>query len=182
MARRPSTDRTVSQWTGTGRSVNTKNAERDGAIFRAYCSGRSQRDVAAQFNVSQGVVSTVVKKAVAKIGEADLAEYRVTLMAQLNRVRSLVDEVAEAPAPPAFTGAGAMLLDENCEVVRDYSARLNAAKTVAALIDRQVKILGLEAPDRVDVTVTTTAAAQAAQDAAAAAEAYLNGDTDAPGT
>lgn len=136
-------------------AFKAKYAERDEQIWLLYCSGKPMRTVARELDISPTTARKVIHRILERMGEPNRDMYRVAFLSQLDRLRALVNEVAEMPAPPAFSNNGTLLRDDDGSKVRDYSARLAAAKVVTALVDRQVKILGLDAPVRFEGTVTT---------------------------
>lgn len=151
--------------------------ERDTRIWRRHCSGMHATDIAVSEGLTAATVRKILKQYRVPVGSEDAENYRIAFIAQLDRLRQMMAELIETPPPPAFSNSGALLVDQRGVPVLDHSARIAATRTIADLISRQARILGVEAPAKVDVSMAvTTTASEAAQQAALAAQAYLEAD------
>jgi hypothetical protein len=148
---------------------------RDERVWDLHCSGVSQAAIGRQLGMTKTNVNNVVRRRTKRaLGEGDAEAYRAAFVHQLDRLRAMVTEVVDSEAPPAFTMQGVPLVDPSSgRQVRDYSAKLTAARVIALLIGQEAKILGLEAPTKIDVSLAVSQATDAAQAAAAQAKAFL---------
>lgn len=144
---------------------------RDGDIWRAYCSGKTQEAISKEHGISQSRVSQIINEVRASIPEVDKAQVFQRELDFLDQLRAMSLEIAHMPAAPVTAGKdGDVVLDpETGAVVRDYGGKLAAMDRAVKMHERYAKLLGLEAPSKVDVSVIeqTEQAAQAAAVAAA---------------
>lgn len=138
---------------------------RTGAIWRAYCSGRTQESLAEEHGIHQTRVSQIVAAVRAQLPQEDLADRRARHLETLDAMRVAALELASAPLAPAYSN-GRMMEDQDGRPILDAAPRLAALKHAAAFMDREAKLLGLDAAQKVDVTVSEQA--KRAQEAAAA--------------
>jgi len=149
---------------------------RDGSIYRAYCLGTTQEALAQEHGISQERVSAIIRNVTASIPEEDIAERRKRLLDNLDILGNVAAEIMETRPSQAYSN-GRPMFNEDGTPVLDYSTRMAALDRLVKLGERQAKILGLEAAQRVDVTVSEQA--KRAQEAAAAdALAFLAGPED----
>lgn len=152
--------------------------QRDKQIWQDWCAGKVQADIAAEHQVTQPRVTQIIKRYRQAVPGSDEAEaYRQAFISQLDRLRLMMTEIIQHDAPPAFSNSGVMLIDERGRPVRDFSGKMNAARTIALLIGQQAKILGVEAPAKIDLSMTVTSATEAAKAAAIQAQAFLDSGT-----
>lgn len=149
---------------------------RDGDIWRAYCNGKTQEALAREFGISQSRISQIINEVRASIPEVDKAQAYQRELDFLDTLRGMSMEIAAMPAAPVTAGKdGNVVLDpETGAVVRDYGGKLAAMDRAVKMHERYAKLLGLEAPTKVDMTVQEQTQ-QAAQAAAADALARLHG-------
>lgn len=149
---------------------------RNGAIWLGHIKGRTQEALAAEFNLSQQRVSQIIAAVAASIPEEDKIALRKREIDFLDHLRTRALDISELAAAPVTAGKdGDVVLDpETGAVVRDYSGQLAAMREARAAHERLTKLLGLDAPTKVDVTVQEQVQ-QAAQAAAADALAMLHG-------
>jgi hypothetical protein len=151
---------------------------RDRRIWQDWCAGKQQDDIAAEHGITQPRVAQIVKRfRTVALGSEEAETYRQAFVSQLDRLRLMMTEIITLDAPPAYSNQGVMLLDERGRPVRDYTGKMNAARTIVAIIAQQAKILGVEAPARIDVSMTVTSATEAAKQAALQAQAFLDTGT-----
>ena len=149
---------------------------RDGSIYRAFILGSTQEALAEQHGITQQRVSEIIKAVTASIPEEDIAERRKRLLDNLDVLGTVAAEIMESPLNPAYSN-GRIMLDQEGRPILDAGPRLAALDRVIKIGERQAKILGLEAAQRVDVTVSEQAK-RAAESAAADAMAFLAGPED----
>jgi len=144
-------------------------------VWDLWTSGRRQSEIARALDIPRGTVSRVIARRLRPgIEPTEVDAYRQAFVAQLDRLRAMVTEIVELPPPPAFTHHGVLLIDEHGRPVRDYTAKLAGARVVTQIIGQQAKILGVEAPARLDVAMSVSSATDAAEQAAQAAQAFLD--------
>lgn len=147
---------------------------RNGRIWEDYCAGWTQAGLAEREGLSQQRISEIIAQVRAEIPPPDLDELRqrqVDVLAELQR--SAVD-IARLPPAPAYSN-GRMMVDDDGNPIMDYAARINGIRTAAQITERAAKLLGLDAPSKVEHGVSDQAA-QAAAQAAADALSRLHGE------
>lgn len=149
---------------------------RNGAIWRGYCNGKTQEALAEEHGLSQQRISQIIAAIQASIPEVDKAKAFQRELDFLDTLRGMSMEIANMPAAPVTAGKdGDIVRDpETGAVVRDYSGKLAAMDRAVKMHERYAKLLGLEAPTKVDLSVQEQNQ-QAAQAAAADALARLHG-------
>jgi hypothetical protein len=147
---------------------------RNGAIYRAYLFGKTQEALAEKYMISQQHVGQIIKDVVAGIPEEDIAARKKRALDQLDVLDDVMAEIMDSPLPPAYSN-GRPVLDANGNQVLDPGPRMAATDRLIKIHERQAKLLGLDAAQRVDVAVSAQAR-QAATDAAATAIAFLAGE------
>jgi hypothetical protein len=128
-----------------------RDEERNAEIWRAYCSGLSQVDVATRFNLSQSRVSQIILEVKAAIPPDDLTDWRLRAFETLKVLHADMVATATADPPPAFH-AGEVLKDDNGNVVRDLTTRMHAIDRVVKLQERAGRSMGTDAPAKAQVT------------------------------
>lgn len=144
---------------------------RNGRIWQMTIRGKTQEAIAEELGIDQSTVSRAIASVRASIPEVDKAQAFQRELEFLDVLRDMSLEIAAMPAAPVTAGKdGEVVYDpETGAIVRDYSGKLAAVDRAVKMHERYAKLLGLEAPSKVDVSVTeqTEQAAQAAAVAAA---------------
>jgi hypothetical protein len=153
---------------------------RNGRIYRQYLFGKTQAAIAEIHGISQERVGEIIRAVVASIPEEDLAARKKRALDQLDVLDDVMAEIMDSPLPPAYSN-GRPMLDANGRQVLDAGPRMAATDRLIKIHERQAKLLGLDAAQRVDVAVSEKAR-QAATDAAATAIAFLAGDDSGEAT
>jgi DNA-binding transcriptional regulator LsrR (DeoR family) len=161
--------------TNTGDRLQGRNGE----IWRKHLLGWTQEALAEEHGLSQARISQILSDVRATIPEPDLVQARQTHQELLGDLRRRVSEIALAPLPPVTAGKDGLPVQDPVtgDYVRDYSGRYQALMGVAKLEERLAKLMGLDAAEKVDVSVTE-AARSSAQAVAADALARLHGGTE----
>ncbi len=144
---------------------------RNGKIWRLYCRGKTQEALSEEFGISQQRVSQIINEVRDSIGpqeRADLVKRETDL---LDMLRTEVLELWDKPANKAYAANGREL-----EGVEDHSGRLAALARAESLTARLHRVLGLDAPQKVDLSLAGEE--EAARKAAADAISHLHGGTD----
>jgi hypothetical protein len=144
---------------------------RNGAIWRAYCRGATQEALAEEHGISQPRVSQII----AEVRDSIPMEEREGLLKReidlLNDLRRDVLSLWDADAPNLVSNGRVI------DGVKDHSGRLAALSAAERLTARLHKITGIEAAQKVDLSMQGEE--EAARKAAADALAHLHGGTDA---
>lgn len=146
-------------------------AGRNGEIWRAYCRGATQAALAEEFGISQQRVSQIIAEVRDSI---PMEERESTLKQEIDLLRDLRRDVLslwDADAPNLVSNGRVI------EGVKDHGGRLAALARAESLTARLHKITGIEAAQKVDLSVQGEE--EAARRAAADALAHLHGGTDA---
>lgn len=149
---------------------------RNGQVWAEWCAGHNQDAIAEAHGISQQRVSQIIAAVRATIAEEDPADRRQRHLEVVDKIRAETLRLIEAPLAPAYSN-GRMMLDEAGAPILDVGPRLAAMDRAGKFLDREAKLLGLDAAQRVDVTVSEQAK-QAASEAAASAISRLHGGTD----
>ena len=160
---------------------------RNGAIWRAYVAGETQASIAERFGLTQGGVSTIIRKVKDALPPEDLDERRVRLTELLDESLARMVTVMRAEPVPLYSNGKPVMDPETGLVARDWTGQANAIRTMLPTMERMAKMLGLDAPTQTNVTVVaqardaavTAASEAAARLAAAGRPALPPGDYDA---
>jgi hypothetical protein len=143
---------------------------RDGEIWRLYCRNWTQRELAAEFGISQQRVSQIVREVAGSIVAEEKSEIVKREVDLLNSIRREVLELWDS-SPTPMVSNGRII-----EGVVDHGGRLAALDRFDKLTKQLHKVLDLESSRKVDVTMVGEE--EAAQRAAADSTAYVFGSTD----
>lgn len=147
-------------------------AGRNGSIWRAYCRGTTQAALSEKHGISQQRVSQII----AEVRDAiPLEERDLILKQEIDLLRALREEVLElwdADAPDLVSNGRLM------EGIKDHGGRLAALARAESITARLHKITGVEAAQKVDLSMQGEE--EAARRAAADAMTHLHGGTDEP--
>jgi hypothetical protein len=128
--------------------------ERRAEAYRMWITGKTQTFIAAHFGIDQSVVSDDLKRFRDSIPEADRDQARKDQLSRLQGLRDSLYELATKDGAPVTSGKdGLVVLDPATrEVVRDYSLRVQATREISKLDEREAKLLGLNAADKVELS------------------------------
>lgn len=136
--------------------------ERNEVIFRRVSAGETQAAVAADFGISEQAVSAIVNRIrirARRPREDIVAEH----VAEVERIRDTLARLAfSADSPAAVRGKDGDLvpvLDEDGQIIEgryahDVSAKLDAMRGLVSAQAHVNRMLGLNAPDKVQQDVT----------------------------
>lgn len=147
-------------------------AGRNGTIWRDYCGGMTQAALAAREGISQARVSQIIAQVRDGIPEEERELEVQRSLEMLRELRAGALEVWRMRAAPVTAGKdGDLVLDpEDGSYVRDHTGRLRALETALKVDQRIAQLLGLDAAQKLDMSVSqgeVLAAEKVAQDAAA---------------
>lgn len=130
-------------------------AGRNGTIWRDYCAGRTQEALAAEHGISQARVSQIISQVRDSIPETDREEEVRRSLDMLRELRAGALDVWRMAAAPVTAGKdGDLVVDpESGEYVRDHAGRLRALETALKVDTRIAQLLGLDAAQKLDMTV-----------------------------
>lgn len=143
---------------------------RDGEIWRLFCRGTTQEALAEKFEISQPRVSQIIAAVRESIGPQERADIVKQEADLLDALRAEVLELFDAdPIPLVSNGR---VIDD----VKDHSGRLAALAAFDRITARKHRLLGLDAPQKLDLSLAGEE--EAARAAAADALSHLHGGTD----
>ena len=151
---------------------------RNGALWREYCRGATQEDLADKYGISQATVSESIAKVANSIPQRERAELIKEEIDFFRDMRIRLLEVFDLEAAPVTAGKdGDIVRDpETGEPVRDHTGRLNAARMALAYSERMHKLLGLEAAMKIE---TGPAEDEKTKEVASEALTHLHGGSNA---
>lgn len=150
---------------------NPSLAGRNGQIWKFYCRGMNQIALAEKFGVSQPRISQIineVRDAIPIDERNDIVKAEVDLLREL---RAEVLELWDAEAPNLVSNGRIM------EGIKDHGGRMAALARAESITARLHKVMGVDAPAKVDLTLGNEE--EAARRAAADAMTHLEGGGDA---
>lgn len=137
-------------------------------IWRDYCGGRTQESLAAEHGISQNRVSQIVAQVRDSLPEEDREEEVRRSLDMLRELRAGALEIWRMAAAPVTVGKDGDLLydpelmeDGERVLVRDHAGRLRALETALKVDHRIATLLGLDAAQKLDMSVATGEARQA---------------------
>lgn len=144
---------------------------RNGRIWRDYVRGKTQEEIAEKYEITQASVSN----AIAQVRDSiPVIEREALIKEEIDLFRHLRDQVLElwdADAPNLVSNGRVM------DGIKDHAGRLAALARAESLSARLHRITGIEATQKVDLTMNGEE--EAARKAAADAIAHLHGgDTE----
>jgi transcriptional regulator with XRE-family HTH domain len=144
---------------------------RNGEIWRKFCRGIKQEALAEEYGISQQRVSQIINA----VRETITPEERIDLLKKetdlLEELRAEVLELWDKGPSPAYAANGRQL-----EGVEDHSGRLAALARAESLTARLHRLVGLDAPQKVDLNLAGEE--EASRRAAAEAVTHLHGGTE----
>ena len=152
--------------------------ERNLSMWRDWCSGMTQDAIAEKYGITRGRVSQVMTEVRSSLPEADVKALVLRELGMAEDIRSRALFIADLGPTPAYSN-GKRMEDDNGDAVQDYSTVLSALDRVMKAGERVSKLLGLDAAQKVEATVTSLER-EATSAAADAALAFLEGGTGDP--
>lgn len=147
---------------------------RNGKFWRLYCSGQTLEAIADAHDVAVATVHAAIKQVRDSIPAHVRDEAIQEVRDHLRVLRAEATRIADLMPPPVTAGKdGEILIDPlTNEIVRDYSGKLRAMETALKFAESERKLLGLDAAQKIEQTITDQAAAdKAAEEAAKRLEA-----------
>jgi hypothetical protein len=156
---------TPGEWGGS-------DQERNEEMWRLYCSGWTQTEIARKYGLSQARISVILAGVRSSLPERKREDLIDRELAFLDGIRKRAIELTQMlPAPVTAGRDGAVVRDPvTDEVVRDFSGHVQGFKLAIESHDRFVRMLGLNQPQEINVQMTqaeTVAAQTAAAESAA---------------
>lgn len=152
-------------------------AGRNGVIWRDYCAGVTQEELARREGLSQSRVSQIIAQVRDSIPEEDRELEVQRSLEMLRELRAGALEVYRMRAAPVTAGKdGDLVVDpEDGTYVRDHTGRLRALETALKVDARIAALLGLDAAQKLDMNVSA-GEVRAAEKLAADAAARVHGE------
>lgn len=145
-------------------------AGRNGSIWREYCRGATMEALGEKYGISKQRVKEIVDQVRDSVPTETRGEVVREMVDWLRQTRIEIMELWDKDGAPVTAGKdGFVVRDPETEaVVRDHTGRLNAAKVALAFAEREAKLLGADAPAKLDLnTGEDEATRKLAQDSAA---------------
>lgn len=138
---------------GGGQFTRTlETAERDAEAARLQARGMSLRQIAQQLGyANQSGVHKAIQRALAAVPVQGVDELRRVQCDQLDYLTAKALEVLEAKHY-AHSTHGELVYGPNGEVLVDSAPTLNAIDRLVRILERRAKLMGLDAPQRHEVT------------------------------
>ena len=129
---------------------------RNGEIWRRHViGGETQEALAVRFDMTPGRVSQIVKDVRENMPDFVRKELLQDSLERNADARRRLMELAEMRGAPVTAGKdGIIVRDEDDQIVRDYSLRLNAIKLLMQADDQLAKRMGLDSPTKVESAAT----------------------------
>lgn len=136
--------------------MRARHEGRNGEVWHRYAVRmQSQERIAEDLGISQVRVSQIIAEVRALIPPVDRQQMVSASLELIAHVKDQALELVDMAGAPVFVGKdGQIAYDENGNVVRDYSMRINALKTALAADDVMAKRLGLDAATKVESSGT----------------------------
>lgn len=158
---------------------NAQRAERDEMILSMRRKGLTLEKIAAVVNLTPQMVSNIVRDMISKLPKANVEEYRKQELFQLDVMEERMLEILERR--DVKVSASGKIVSGKDGALPDDAQSMAASQTLLKIQDRRAKLLGLDAPTRIDTTVNDVTAfspemvekLEAARAKAAAQEAAL---------
>lgn len=122
--------------------------------LRMVAGGMTVREAARELGVNPGTVQARVTRALKKLPDVNAEQYRRLMVSELERVKAKAWELVADP--PKVVSAGKVL------PVSDGQAVVAALNTVLKALERQSRMLGVDAPQRQTVQVVDNRAVEEA--------------------
>jgi len=146
---------------------------RNGEIWKWYCRGMTQEKLAEEYGLSNQRISQIIAEVRESIPPADKDKVRQEHLELARTMRAELAKLVDMNPIPAYSNGRPITLDDGT-TAEDHSGRLAAMDRLTKWLERESKLLGIDAPTRVDATVALTeqeaATALAAEAAARMAE------------
>jgi transcriptional regulator with XRE-family HTH domain len=130
---------------------------RDGQISYDFAVlGMSQIAIAEKHGISQQRVSQILAENRKHTDSITVADHRAQMLDRITAYRRSMAELAAMEGAPVTAGKdGQVVRDPDTDVVvRDYSGRINATKTMLQIDERLAKLVGTDEPTRTRADVT----------------------------
>lgn len=134
--------------------VRSQRTDDEAEALRLVSGGLSVRAAARVLGVNPGTVQARVSRALRKLPDPDAGLHRDLMVAEIERVKERAWGIVSDPPPVVSAGRVAVVEGPDGPVpVRDAGAQVNALNTVLKALERQARLLGLDAPARQTVQV-----------------------------
>jgi hypothetical protein len=146
---------------------------RNGEIWKWYVRGMTQEALAEQYEISQARVSQIIAQVRESIPPEDKDKVRQEHLELARTMRAELAKLVDMGPIPAYSNGRPITLEDGT-TAEDHSGRLAAMDRLTKWIERESKLLGVDAPTKVEASVALSeqdaAQALAAEAAARMAE------------
>lgn len=129
---------------------------RDREIVRLKLAGYSITEIASHFGLSPDTVSGIYWSAISAVPIQSVTNYRMESLERLDRMRRQLNEIAAGKYVTVSQGQVVRAVNPATgvnEPVPDIAPNIAALEKLLAVETRQAKLLGLDAPARVEMDV-----------------------------
>lgn len=167
---------------GSGQFTRTlEDAERDAEAARLQARGRSLRQIAQELGyANESGAHKAIARALAAVPVQGVDELRRIQCDQLDYLTGKALEILEA-THYAHSTHGDLLYGPDGNVLVDSAPALNAIDRLVRILERRAKLMGLDAPQRHEVTTLDYLDAQIRAATAELARAEAREAAEAPG-
>lgn len=129
-------------------------AARRAQAFDLHCQGWTQAKIGAKLGIDQQVVSHDLQVHRSTIPADEVDKVRQDHVRTLAMLRESMFELSQMDGAPVTAGKDGLVVHDPAtgQVVRDYSLRVLAARETRALVEREAKLLGVDATAKVEVS------------------------------
>lgn len=156
--------------------------ERRAEAYRMWITGKTQAFIADHFGIDQTTVSLDLKAYRDSIPAEDRDQMRRDQVQRLQGLRESMYELATKDGTPVTAGKDGYIVNDPITgaVVRDYSLRVQATREISKLDEREAKLLGLNAADKVELSGSVAIVGSVEQELQKLAEELGLNDPPAP--
>lgn len=127
---------------------------RNGIVWQSYLAGATQDQIAAAQGITQSRVSQIITEVRESIPAPVVEEIVAVERDRIARLYQATMEILAARHPLVSLAKGVIVRDEDGAPLEDAGPKLAAINTAMRIHERVSKLYGLDAPERVEATVT----------------------------
>lgn len=122
-------------------------AARRARMFTMWCEGMTQQAIGEHFGLHHSTVCTDLQIHRESLSAVDLETIRQDHIHQLQLLRASMYELTKLRGAPITAGKDGVVVKDPDDgaIVREYSGRINATRELRFLLERESKLLGLDA-------------------------------------
>lgn len=151
---------------------------RNGEIWKWYVRGMTQEALGKKYGIDQSTVSRIIAQVRESIPPEDKDRVRQEHLELARKMREELARLVDMDPIPAYSNGRPIMMADGVTVAEDHSGRLAAMDRITKWLERESKLLGVDAPTKTEVGVNLSEsdAAKALAAEAAARMAERGGD------